>query len=124
MKLHRSFGTVFALLLALMLPLRGYAAALQCEPPATPGHAQSLQGTPHSLRGASHSLQSTHCEHTGKSPVTHPCGDCCCAAAIEQLPKNWSPPHITATQPTDGLPCPAAKAAYGRLDRPPRSPLI
>jgi hypothetical protein len=97
-----------ALLLALIMPLQGFASAWSCASfdaaPAT-GPATALQ----------------HCAHdAGAVQLHHHCGTCCCAAAISVVPLVWAPPRPAnqgALLPVRSSP-PAI--ALDRLDRPPR----
>jgi hypothetical protein len=97
-----------ALLLALIMPLQGFASAWSCEalgPAPAAGHATALQ----------------HCAHdAGAAQLHHHCGTCCCAAAISVMPMVWLPPrpaNSSALLPVRSSP-PAI--VLDRLDRPPR----
>jgi hypothetical protein len=101
------------LLLALILPLQGFAAAWNCGSPETGSSAAHQHCPPGS--GAAHSGEA----HTGEAQMHHHCGTCC-AAAIAALPFGWiAPPSITPpiALPQMGSP---PKVALDRLDRPPR----
>jgi hypothetical protein len=96
------------LLLALILPLQGFAVAWNCGPPDTGSTAAHQHCSPGS--GAPHS---------GDAQPHHHCGTCC-AAAVAALPFGWvAPPSIT---PPIALPPmrPPPKVVLDRLDRPPR----
>jgi hypothetical protein len=97
-----------ALLLALIMPLQGFASAWSCatfDPTPATGPATALQ----------------HCAHdAGAAQQHHHCGTCCCAAAIAVVPLLWIPPrpvNAGALLPVRSSP-PAI--ALDRLDRPPR----
>jgi hypothetical protein len=111
MRLHRTLRAGFALLLALMLPLQGYAARAACvrqderlNSPAAPASSTAQH----------------HC--AGRSAATHhhDCGTCCGGAAIVLTPGRWIAPLPAVSeisQPAPGLP---PTVALDRLDRPPR----
>jgi hypothetical protein len=96
-----------ALLLALMLPLQGFASAWSC-----------------SAQESGSAAEHHHCaDDLGKTPTSgeqhHHCGTCC-AAAIALMPFRWTPPpavRSAASLPFNGSP---PKIALDRLDRPPR----
>jgi hypothetical protein len=89
-----------AMLLALILPLQGFASAWNC-------------GSPDTVSGAAHQ----HC--SADAQPHHHCGTCC-AAAIAALPFRWTAPR--AFNPGFTLPQigPPPRVALDRLDRPPR----
>jgi hypothetical protein len=97
-----------ALLLALIMPLQGFASAWSCgafDPAPATGPATALQ----------------HCAHAaGDVQLHHHCGTCCCAAAISIMPLVWVPPR--PANPGALLPVSSAPPAIAldRLDRPPR----
>jgi hypothetical protein len=93
------------LLLALIMPLQGLAAAWGCV----------------SFDTASAAAQ-THCAHeTGAAQEHHNCGMGCCAAAIALIPLPWAAPR-TVVGPGVVLPTrwKAPSVVPDRLDRPPR----
>jgi hypothetical protein len=94
------------LLLALILPLQGFAAAWSCS-----AHATGESGAHHHCPNDSGKLQGGE-QH-------HHCG-MCCAAAIALVPFSWTAPR--SVSPEASLPphSPPPKVALDRLDRPPR----
>jgi len=101
MKRHRTPTLELALLLVLMLPLQGFAAAAGC--------AASTAAT----------AADQHCAH-GAAAQHHSCGTCC-SAAIVVTSFHWAPPQTLRPQ-VSMPPLPAApKLALDRLDRPPRT---
>jgi hypothetical protein len=105
-----------ALLLALIMPLQGFASALSCkafDPAPATGSAAALQ----------------HCAHdadagaglgAGAVQLHHHCGTCCCAAAISVMPVVWvPPPPAISSALLPGRSSPPA-IVLDRLDRPPR----
>jgi hypothetical protein len=104
-----------ALLLALIMPLQGFASAWSCgsrdaAPATAPATAQAT--TP--------AAAPQQCEHTGAAQQHHHCGTCCCAAAIAVSPKLWLAPR--PANPSAQLPLRLSPPAIilDRLDRPPR----
>jgi hypothetical protein len=90
-----------ALLLALILPLQGFAVAWSCAAPETVEMSQH------------------HCGQADGASVHHHCGTCC-AAAIAATATVWATPPATITR----LSLPSFRSlpaiALDRLDRPPR----
>jgi len=112
MRSHRGTGSIAALLLALLLPLQGFAAASGC----TAMHA-SGQSSAH-LGAVAHE----HCAHQpAHAPAAqrHGCCSACCMAAAALSPLDWQPPRTGVPE----LSLPALRAplmlALDRLDRPP-----
>jgi hypothetical protein len=92
-----------ALLLALIMPLQGFASAWSCG---------SFDAAP--------AAAAQHCAHEdGAAQQHHHCGTCC-AAAIAVMPLLWVPPRPENA----GSPLPLRSSppaiALDRLDRPPR----
>jgi hypothetical protein len=112
MTLSRGFSPVVALLLALLLPLQGFALAAHCEQAPVSGQAAAP--------GAAHE-HCTHLEHA-PSPRHHHHGGCadCCQTAVATAALDWSVPAAVA--PELFLPAPRAPLTISldRLDRPPR----
>jgi hypothetical protein len=96
-----------ALLLALMMPLQGFASAWGC-------------GSFDTAQTAAPATAPQHCAHeAGVTQQHHHCGTCCCAAAIAVMPPLWIPPRPANTGAL--LPARSAPAiVLDRLDRPPR----
>jgi hypothetical protein len=107
MRINRTLRLVFALLLAVMLPLRGYAAIAHCEP----DHAM------HTM----HAMHAAHCADAA-SLHSHSCSDCCCVAAAALTPSRWTLPHTPALDVSARLIWPPPALTLDRLDRPPRLP--
>lgn len=103
MRLNRTRCVGFALLFALLLPLRGFAALPAC------GHAEAA------AQAAQH-----HCGHAPAADHHPNCGDCCGAAAMALTPIRWAAPRPTPPEITlAALGFPPA-GILDRLDRPPR----
>jgi hypothetical protein len=97
----------FVLLLALMLPLQGFASASSCS-----AHQSGEAAAQH------------HCpDDSGKTPAGgeqhHHCGTCC-AAAIALTPFRWIPPRAERSQASLPFNRSPPRIALDRLDRPPR----
>ncbi|MGO9948495.1 MAG: hypothetical protein ACLPWG_16775 [Steroidobacteraceae bacterium] len=100
MRRHRTSTLELALLLALMLPLQGFATAASCavfETASAPEH---------------------HCQH-GTAVQHHSCGTCC-SAAIAVTSLQWTPPRSRRLPASFLLLLSPPKLALDRLDRPPR----
>jgi hypothetical protein len=95
-----------ALLLVVMLPLQGFAAAFGCE--AHDGAA-----------AAATSATAQHCPHASSALQHHACGTCCCAAMVV-TPLQWIPPRSISPQVRVPLSFSPPKIVLDRLDRPPR----
>jgi hypothetical protein len=95
-----------ALLLALIMPLQGFASAWSCG---------SFDAAP-----ATRATAAQHCAHdTGVAQQHHHCGTCCCAAAIAVMPLFRVQPrsaNLGALLPAHSPPA----IVLDRLDRPPR----
>ena len=92
-----------ALLLALIMPLQGFASAWSCG-----------------SFGAAPAAAAQHCAHEdGAAQQHHHCGTCCCAAAIAVVPLLWIPPRPVNAGALLPVRSPPA-IAIDRLDRPPR----
>jgi len=108
MRLNRTLKVGFALWLALILPLQGYAASANCGPAAA--HAAAL-----------HAPQSSHCGNSPGVHTHHDCGNGCCLAAIALTPARWTVPRWAALKIADRLIWPPPAVSLDRLDRPPRT---
>jgi len=109
----RKLKVVFALLLALTLPLQGYAAAANCGPASA--HTAALHAGPSSHCASVHHHLSVH--------HYHDCGNGCCVAAIALTPARWTVPRPAAPEIAGRLISPPPAVSLDRLDRPPR-PLL
>jgi hypothetical protein len=110
MRLNRTLRIGFALLLALMLPLQGYAAMPACAQHDPSSGAASTTGS----QPAQH-----HCEH-GRTQSLHRCDNCCCGIGIALTPAQWTAPLPVADRVADAVLGTPPVVALDRLDRPPR----
>jgi len=99
----------FALLLAVILPLRGYAAVANCAADADSGRAVAVHG-----------VHPSHCAHGAGALHSHGCGNDCCGAAIVLTPARWLVPRTPALGVSARIIWPSPLLALDRLDRPPR----
>jgi hypothetical protein len=97
------------LLLALIMPLQGFASAWSCG---------SFDAAPAAAAAAATAPQ--HCAQDGSAPQHHHCGTCCCAAAIAVTPVLWVPPRLANPGALLALRCSPPAVILDRLDRPPR----
>ncbi len=95
------------MLMVLLLPLQGYAAAPLCRQHAGTEVADSP--TPQH-----------HCPGKDGTAQRHDCGKCCCAAAIDLVAARWTAPHFSAAEITAAPMGHPPDVALDRLDRPPR----
>jgi hypothetical protein len=101
MSMIRNPTVKLALLLALLLPLHGFAAASGCA------------------AGGAVTAGAQHCPHeTGAAPL-HSCGTCC-VAAVTVMPALWLPPRPTNSELSSPVLDHPPLVALDRLDRPPR----
>jgi hypothetical protein len=100
-----------ALLLALIMPLQGFASAWSCG---------SRGAAPAAAPAAASAAAPQQCAHAGAAQQHHRCGTCCCAAAIAVMPLLWIAPR--PANPSALLPVRLSPPAIilDRLDRPPR----
>jgi hypothetical protein len=105
---------LFALLLAVLLPVRGFTFTTHCEP-----HGQG--GDAHASRQAESALQCPHHADDKGASHTHGCGDCCGGAAVLNAPR-FTMPRAAAALIVGRLARPHPALAIDRLDRPPRQP--
>jgi hypothetical protein len=106
MERHRSSALKLALLLVLMLPLQGFAAAFSCEPLDSAAAAAAPT--------ADH-----HCPHGSSAVQHHACGTCCSAAMVV-TPLQWVPPRSISPRVRVPLLFSPPNIVLDRLDRPPR----
>jgi hypothetical protein len=119
MRPNRTLRFGFALLLALLLPLQGYAAM-----PACGQHDQAHSGVAGMTASAHH-----HCEHgttagdlhahTGHAHNGH-CDHCCCGLAIAASSDRWIAPRLAAPEISHVNLWFPPTVTLDRLDRPPR----
>jgi hypothetical protein len=112
MTLNRTIFGVLAMLLALMLPLQGYAAMSDC---GTSDHTNSGAQRPSVLPTAPQ-----HCAGTPAARHRHGCGNCCCTAAIMLTAVRWTAPVPAAPEISAAVVWSPPRVALDRLDRPPR----
>jgi hypothetical protein len=119
---------LFALVLAVILPMRGFASAAHCEPLGQ-GHGAHSHGVPSALRTDAargdlslHAAEEGHCAGGKSSPHAHACTDCCCGAAAVLTAPRFSVPKAAAALIARRLAWPHPALAIDRLDRPPRQP--
>jgi hypothetical protein len=103
MRLNRTLRVGFALLLALMLPLQGYAAMPVCA-----------------ARVAASPTAQHRCAHGSAAIHHHDCGNSCCGAAIALTPVRWIAPLLTAPEISSAVLWSPPVGLLDRLDRPPR----
>jgi hypothetical protein len=105
MKPLRTRMLEFALLVAVMLPLQGFASASGCGPFAAIASTE-------------------HCNHAAKHPAgtgqLHDCGTCCSVAALSAAPLLWAAPRLTSPKRFLPLFWSPPAVVLDRLDRPPR----
>jgi hypothetical protein len=121
MRLNRTLRFGFAMLLALMLPLQGYAAM-----PACAQHDQANSG----VAGMTASPTAhQHCErgttagdhHDGNSHRGNGhCDNCCCGVAIAATSARWIAPLLSAPEISHVILWFPPAVTLDRLDRPPR----
>jgi hypothetical protein len=101
MRRHRTLKFQLGLLLAMILPLQGFAGTWNCAAPSVAETAQH------------------HCEHGTGTALHHGCGTCC-AAAVAVMLASWIAPR--SASPYLSLPSSGSLPAVApdRLDRPPR----
>jgi hypothetical protein len=102
MRPNRTFRTAVALLLALLLPLQGYAAMPAC------GHQTASPVSQH------------HCDRSPAAAHHPSCGDCCGCAAPALTSVNWSAPRPPVPEFAVAEPGFPPAGILDRLDRPPR----
>jgi hypothetical protein len=90
-----------ALLLAVLLPLQGFASVGQCLP-------------------ARAAAAPTHCGHEGAAPGHHACGTCCLTAIAATLP-NLAPARINSPARFSAPQCFPPTVILDRLERPPQA---
>jgi hypothetical protein len=119
MRLNRMPRFGFALLLALLLPLQGYAAMPACAP-----HDRANAGAA-GMTASAH----PHCEHgtitvdlhadTGHGRIGH-CDNGCCGVAIAAASARWTAPLLIAPAISHVILWFPPTVTLDRLDRPPR----
>jgi hypothetical protein len=128
---------LLALLLAVLLPMRGFTSATHCEPPGQGHGAHASHGVEIALRSETarndlspQAAEALHCvdgrgpHHAdGKgSSHAHSCGDCCGGTAAIPTAPRFGVPRAAAALIAGRLARPHPALAIDRLDRPPRQP--
>jgi hypothetical protein len=114
MRSNRRYWPLAALLLALILPLQGFAAVAGC-PQAPPAHGPQHSAQPAHMHCAAQSKQNSPAQqHHGF------CSDCCMAAMAPAAP-DWIPPPSDVPHLSLPLHRAPVMIPLDRLDRPPRA---
>jgi hypothetical protein len=116
MKFHRTLRFGFAMLLALILPLQGYAAMPAC--------GQHDEANSDVAGMTASSTAHHHCEHgttagNGHSGNGH-CNNGCCGVAIAATYSRWIAPLLSAPGISHVILWFPPTVTLDRLDRPPR----
>jgi hypothetical protein len=122
---------LLALLLAALLPMRGFTFATHCEPHGPGQGAQAL----HCVDGPkAHPTDhedpqrpvddkgAAHADSKGGGAHAHGCGDCCYGAAAVLTTPRFAVPRAAAVLVVGRLARPHLALSNDRLDRPPRQP--
>jgi hypothetical protein len=104
-----------ALLLALIMPLQGFASAWSCGSRDAAPATAPVDATAEATAAAP-----KQCEHGGAAQQHHHCGTCCCAAAMAVSPKLWIAPRPANPSALLALRLSPPAIILDRLDRPPR----
>jgi hypothetical protein len=116
MRLNRTLRFGFAMLLALLLPLQGYAAM-----PACAQHDQANSGVADMIASATahhHCVQGSTAGN-GHSGNSH-CNNGCCGVAIAATSSQWIAPLPSAPGISHVILWFPPTVTLDRLDRPPR----
>ena len=101
----------FVMLMALLLPLHGYAAMPACQ--------EQVRADVGAATAAAPSATQHDCTPTAPAHQ-HNCGQCCCGVGIALTPSLFIAPYFAAAEITPtGIVAPP-QGALERLDRPPR----
>jgi hypothetical protein len=112
MRLNRTLFGVLAMLLALMLPLQGYAAMPDC------GHVDPVHSGARDPAASPTAPQ--HCAGLPAATHRHGCGNSCCGAAIMPTSVRWIAPILAAPEISAAVSSSPPAVTLDRLDRPPR----
>ncbi len=117
---------LFALILAVILPMRGFASATHCEAQQHGAHTVHPVETTLRADAADRGLfpqaaEAAHCRDGRGAPHAHGCGDCCGGAAALAAPR-FTLPKAAAVRIVRPPAWPPPALAIDRLDRPPRLP--
>jgi hypothetical protein len=136
---------LLALLLAVLLPMRGFTSATNCEPPGQGHGAHASHGVETALLSdtarkelSRQAAEAPHCadgrgpHHAdGRGPHhadgqgphhAHGCGDCCGGVAAVLAAPRFTVPRAAAALIVARLARPHPALDIDRLDRPPRLP--
>ena len=123
MRLNLKLRMGFAMLVALLLPLQGYAAMPVCTTGAAAAPMQAAAAPMHAAETPMHAGAATAAGHdcAGANTVhRHGCNQCCCGAAIVLAPVDFIAPHFGVPEIASAPIAPSPEGALDRLDRPPR----
>jgi hypothetical protein len=104
------------LLLALILPLQGYAAMPACGQP-DPANSSADSAT---AAAATATASQAHCTRGPAATHHHSCGNCCCGNAIALTSVHRIAPLLTAPAIAMAVLGSPPEITLDRLDRPPR----
>jgi hypothetical protein len=96
------------MLIALLLPLQGYAAMSTCS-----------ERVPSDIRAGASAVQ-RHCTGAKAATHSHHCTHDCCSVAMALTAARFVAPRSSAAKMTCSAITLAPKGALERLDRPPR----
>jgi hypothetical protein len=128
---------LLVLLLAVLLPMRGFTSATHCESPGQGHGAHASHGVESALRSGTarnelsgQAAEAPHCADgrgahraDGNGPShAHGCGDCCGGVAAVLTAPRFTVPRAAAALIVGRLARPHLTLAVDRLDRPPRHP--
>jgi hypothetical protein len=128
---------LLALLLAVLLPMRGLTFTTHCEPHGQSHDAHASHQAENALASGTErddlSRQAADPPHCVDGRSSHPadgkaashahgCGDCCGAAAAVLTAPRFTVPRTAAASIVGRLARPHPALAIDRLDRPPRQP--
>lgn len=101
------------MLLAMLLPLQGYAAMSACQ--------DQVRADIGAAATATATATQHDCTHATAPTHQHNCGQCCCGVGIALTPSLFiTPPYFAAAEtPPTAIAAPP-QGALDRLDRPPR----
>jgi hypothetical protein len=114
---------LLALLLAVLLPMRGFTFTTHCEPHGHGDDAYASHQAETALQCPHHADDRGphHADDKGASHA-HGCGDCCGGAGAVFTAPPFTMPRAAAALIVGRLARPHPALAIDRLDRPPRQP--
>jgi hypothetical protein len=129
---------LLALLLAVLMPMRGFTFATLCEPHGQGHNAHASHHAASALASGTErndlsrqAAQAPHCADDGSphhaegkaaASHVHGCGDCCGGVAAVLTAPRFTVPWAAAALIVGRLARPHPALAIDRLDRPPRQP--